>query len=224
MNPRQCCLPPDRLARTSARARRLACAGIGLCFALIVGCASSPPSRFYTLSGAAAQPQPEASPTVVVGPVSIPAVVDRPEIVVTIGDNEVWLDEFNRWAAPLADNIALAVAENLAAALRTSRVTLLAQAAGAESDYRVAVEVQRFESAPGNYALLDALFTVRRVKDGLAATGRTTAREALADRGYDALAAAHSRLLAQLSRDVAAAVGGLTAVPPVVRAAPSPAR
>ena len=83
--------------------------------ALDAGCATSPPSRYYTLSG---PPAPAASPpgamAIVVGPVAIPAVVDRPEIVITIGDNEVWLDEFNRWAAPLADAIAIATAENLA--------------------------------------------------------------------------------------------------------------
>ena len=65
--------------------------------ALAAGCAS-PPSRFYTLSGATANATSTEGPSIAVGPVSIPAVVDRPEIVVTIGDNEVWLDEFNRWA------------------------------------------------------------------------------------------------------------------------------
>ena len=106
---------------------------------------------------------------VVVGPVAIPAVVDRPEIVVTVGENEVWLDEFNRWASPLADAIALATAENLAVALATQRVTLLAQTSGTDADYRVAIEVQRFESAPGSHALLDAVYSVRRTSDGDAA-------------------------------------------------------
>ena len=102
---------------------------------LLAGCAS-PPSRFYTLSG---PPSPGASASqagvaVALEPVVIPAVVDRPEIVVTVGENEVWLDEFNRWASPLADAIALATAENLAAALATQRVTLLGQTAGASAD------------------------------------------------------------------------------------------
>lgn len=187
---------------------------LGAC--ILAGCASSPPSRFYTLSGAAASAQPASGPAIAVGPVSIPAVVDRPEIVVTISDNEVWLDEFNRWAAPLADGIALAVAENLATAMQTSRVTLNAQTAAGEPDYRAAIEVQRFESAPGNYALFDAVWSVRRVRDGAAAGGRTTAREAVPERNYDALAAAHSRSLARVAQDIAGAIGKLPA--------PSPAR
>ena len=50
---------------------------------------------------------------------------------------------------------------------------------------------------------------MRRSKDGKAETGRTTAREAVQEKGYDALAAAHSRALARLSRDIADAVRAL---------------
>ncbi len=76
-------------------------------------------------------------------------------------------------------------------------------------DYRVAIEVQRFESTLGGAAILDAVWTVSRAKDGLARTGRTTAREATSDRSYDALAAAHSRAVARLSHDIADAVRAL---------------
>jgi uncharacterized lipoprotein YmbA len=185
------------------------CAGL----VLAAGCAS-PPARFYTLSGTPATATPASGPAILVGPVSIPAVVDRPEIVVTIGNNEVWLDELNRWASPLADNISLAVVENLITVLATPRVALATQTAF-DADFAVAIEVQRFESIPGGSALVDALWRVRRVKDGASASGRTTAREEVADRGYDALAAAHSRAVARLSQDVAAAIRTL---------APSPAR
>ena len=186
----------------------VACAAM----ALAAGCAS-PPSRFYTLSGATANATATTGLTIAVGLVSIPAVVDRPEIVVTIGNNEVWLDEFNRWASPLADNIALAVVENLIATLATPRVALSAQTTAFDVDFRVAIEVQRFESIPGSSALVDAVWNVRRVKDGVSATGRATVRENVADRGYDALAAAHSRAVARLSQDVADAIRRLASSP-----------
>jgi uncharacterized lipoprotein YmbA len=181
---------------------------------LAAGCAS-PPARFYTLSSAAATAATVSGPAILVGPVSIPAVVDRPEIVVTIGDNEVWPDEFNRWASPLADSISIAVAENLVAALATTRVALSAQTTAFDADFSVAIEVQRFESVPGGSVLVDALWRVRRLKDGASVSGRATVRETVTDRGYDALAAAHSRAVARLSQDVADAIRKL---------APSPAR
>jgi uncharacterized lipoprotein YmbA len=180
----------------------------GLIVLVVAGC-GSPASRYYTLSGATAPGAAASDLSVAVGPVSVPAAVDRPQIVVTTGPNQVWLDEFNRWASPLQSNIARAVAENLVALLGTPRVTLSSQTVSAAADYRAAIEVQRFESALGEAAMLDAVWTVRRNKDGKSQTGRTTVREPASETGYDALAAAHSRAVARLSRDIADAVQAL---------------
>lgn len=176
--------------------------------ALSAGCSATPNSRFYTLSAASPTPLAAASPelSVAVGPVSVPAAVDRPQIVVTVGANQVQLDEFNRWVSPLANNIARVVAENLVVMLGTPRVTLFPQTLSAGVDYRATIEVQRFESAPGVAATLDAVWTVSRTSDGRSRTGRTTAREAALDKSYDAIAAAHSRGVARLSQDIAEAV------------------
>jgi uncharacterized lipoprotein YmbA len=177
--------------------------------AVLTGCGSTPPSRFYTLSAARGAAAASSNISVIVGPVAVPAVVDRPQIVVDIGPNQVRLEEFDRWAAPLQNSIARAVADNLVQMLGTARVTLFAQTLSADADYRAGVDVQSFQSAPGEAAILDAVWTVRRTKDGKAETGRTTAREAVQEKGYDALAAAHSRALARLSRDIADAVRAL---------------
>ncbi|MGQ0593088.1 MAG: PqiC family protein [Gammaproteobacteria bacterium] len=176
--------------------------------ALAAGCAS-PPSRFYTLSGTTTPAATSSTVSVAVGPVSIPAEVDRPEIVVSTGPNQVQLDEFNRWASPLENNMARVIAENLVAMLGTPRVSLFPQALSADADYRVAIEVQSFRSVPGEAAVLDAVWTVRRAQDGRTETRRTSVREAVQENGYDALAAAHSRALARMSRDIADAVRAL---------------
>lgn len=183
----------------------IACAAIGLA----AGCGTSPPSRFYTLGPTAAPASSTSTLVVAVGPVTIPAVVDRPEFVVNTGPNEVKIDDFNRWASPLQDNLTRAIADNLSALLGTSRVIRFPQPIAVEPDYRVVVEVRTFESTPGDAATLDAVWTVRRSKDGRTQTGRTTAREPVADKGYDALAAAHSRAAARASKDIADAIVAL---------------
>jgi hypothetical protein len=170
--------------------------------AFAAGCAS-PPSHFYTLSRTATPVATPSKLSVVVGPVSIPAIVDLPQIVVSTGPNQVTLDEYNRWASPLQNNISRVVAENLVAILGAPRVSLFQQSLNADADYRVAIEVQSFDSVPGEAATLDAVWMVRRTRDGKADTGRTTVREPAEEKGYAALAAAHSRALARLSQDVA---------------------
>jgi len=184
--------------------------------ALAAGC-STPTSRLYTLSRAPAPAAPAAVPmpnvTVVVGPVSIPAIVDLPQIVVSTGANSVTLDEFNRWASPLQSNISRVVAENLVTLLGTPRVSQFQQSLNLDADFRVAIEVQSFDSALGDAATLNAVWVVRRTKDGKAQTGRTSIREPTGAAGYDALAAAHSRALARMSQEIADVIRGLDRAP-----------
>jgi len=175
---------------------------------LWAGC-SSPPSRFYTLSPAAAPVSASASYSVMVGPVSVPEDVDRPQMVVRVGPNQVVIDEFNRWASPLPNDIARVVAQNLVLLLGTPLVTVFPQSASAGALYRVGVEVMRFESAPGEGATLDAVWMVRCTKDGRLRTGRATLREPVPDRSYAALAAGHSRALGRLSDEIAGAIRAL---------------
>ncbi|HUH92134.1 MAG TPA: PqiC family protein [Casimicrobiaceae bacterium] len=180
---------------------------LAIVFALValVGCASSP-EHFYTLSATVPASATSSKVAVTVGPVSVPAAVDRPQIVVSTSANQVTVDDFNRWASPLQDNLARVIAEDLVALLGTPRVTLFPQTLGAEADYRVQIEIRSFESVPGKSAALDAVWTVRRTRDGKTETGRTSARESVDGNGYDALAAAHSRGVARLSRDIAEVV------------------
>lgn len=183
---------------------------------LAAGCAT-PPTRFYTLSRNATPPAtPATTPpniSVVVGPVSIPAIVDLPQIVVSTGPNSVSLDEFNRWASPLQSNISRVVAENLVTLLGTPRVAQFQQSLNLDADFRVAIEVQSFDSALGDAATLNVVWIVRRTRDGKAQTGRTSVREPTGTAGYDALAAAHSRALARMSQEIADAIRTLDRAP-----------
>jgi hypothetical protein len=179
---------------------------IALAATVSSGCGASAPARFYTLDATAQAPgTPAARHAVLVGPVSIPPVVDRPQFVVHVAPNRVVVDEFNRWAAPLDDGIARAVADNLAVLLGTRKVAV-APLADFDPDYRVTINVQRFESVQGKAVLVDAVWAVRRTGATQARAGRTLAREAVQDESFDALAAAHSRALATVSGDIAAAI------------------
>jgi hypothetical protein len=59
---------------------------------------------------------------------------------------------------------------------------------------------------PGEAATVDAVWTVRPTAGGPSRSGRTVADEAVADDTIDALVAAHSRALATVSADIAAAI------------------
>jgi uncharacterized lipoprotein YmbA len=170
------------------------------------GCSTTAPARFYTLdSTATADATPAGNESVIVGPVTVPQSVDQPQFVVQVAPNRVEVDEFHRWAAPLNDGIARAVAGDLAALLGTPDVAS-APLANFDPAYRVTINVQRFDSIRGEAAVVEAVWTVRRTADGKTRSGRTLARETVQGDGFDALAAAHSRALARMSGDIACAI------------------
>jgi hypothetical protein len=179
---------------------RLACA-----LALAAAGCSSAPSRFYTLDATAVAGGPALRRSILVGPVSVPASVDRPELVVQVAPNRVEIDEFNRWAGPLGDSIARVVATNLATLLGTPDVASGPLASFAP-DYRVTIDVQRFESRANDAVWLDAVWLVKPAAGEPVRSGRTTTSEALAADDYAAIAGALSRALATMSTEIASAI------------------
>jgi hypothetical protein len=161
--------------------------------------------HFYTLSSSAA---PAAVPSIGLGPITLPDVVDRPQFVLRTGANQVVIAEEHRWAGPLKSEIPRVIAENLSQLLGVKQVWSYPQSAAETAEIRVLVDVQRFDSAPGEAATIDASWTVRR-KSGEPASGRSLVKEPVNGSGYDVLAAAHNRALAAVSREIAAAIRSL---------------
>ena len=177
----------------------------------LYGCSSSPPARFYALKSTApsAQGQSTAPMSIVVGPVTVPAIVDRPQIVAYHGANQVTLAEQSRWAEPLVSAIPRVVADDLSALL-AAKAWSSTQSALPDPDYRVSLAVQRFETVLGQAATIEVLWTVRAAKGGATTTGRSVVSEPAGGGDYDAVVAAFDRSLASVSSDIAAAIRGMT--------------
>ncbi|HCZ15715.1 MAG TPA: hypothetical protein DHV85_14240, partial [Candidatus Accumulibacter sp.] len=95
---------------------------------------------------------------------------------------------------------------NLARELGTARVWPYGQATRSSPDHQVLIDFQRFDSTLGEGVLIEALWTVRPAAGGAAKSGRSQVREPSAGAGFEALVAAHSRALARVSGDIAAAI------------------
>lgn len=189
-----------------------------LATALLAGCGSSPPETFHALTRYASDQAPASATTrgygVLVGPVSLPDAVNRPQLVIRTGPGHFELREQQRWAGPLSADIAQALAEDLTLALPQAYVysQLRSPAHALSPRFRVAVDVQRFESrlrGEGAGSVLDAAWVVTEVASGRKYACRSVARAPLQGRGYDALIVAHQTALAGVSEQVAAVVSQL---------------
>lgn len=176
----------------------------------MVGCSRSPQVTFYTLGSGLPVDVAKAGPIVVVGPVTLPELVDRPQLVLRVGAHRVDILESHRWGESLRSEISRLIAENLGGLLGSDRVSSYLRQSGADAEYRVVVDIKRFEAAPGEAVTIDADWSLRRVSGGVAITGHSHRREPVATpegaEGYDSLVAAYGRALLTLSGDIAKAI------------------
>lgn len=180
--------------------------------ALLTACASSPQPRYYTLAtpitAGEVTANSKAPYMVAVGPVTLPEIVDRPHLVVRSGANQVVIAEQHRWAEPLKSELPRVIAANLSRELGGAWVTDSRQGASVAADYRVLIDVQRFDSVLGEAVTVEALWVIRASAGGEARRGRSLVREPVNGSGYDALVAAHNRALATVSHEIAEALRG----------------
>lgn len=131
----------------------------------LAGCASSPPIGWHSLvppapaAPIAAAPTP-ATATLVVGLVTVPDEVDRPQIVLRGPDGVPALLDGERWSEPLKAQLPRALALGLAPRLPGVLVVAAPGAAVALPDRRLVVDVQRFE-LQRDRAVLRAVWSVR---------------------------------------------------------------
>jgi uncharacterized lipoprotein YmbA len=188
--------------------RRLMLLGLALLCVHVVGCARTQATRFYTLTPVAMAPEDQHSPaplSVGVGPVVLPEYLDRPQMVGMVAANELGFSEFSRWAEPLDAMLLRVFRENLAVLLGTEHVAAYPWPSGSAPDAKVAVEVLSFVGRPEGGVVLDVRWVVQ-VTDRPASAQRTTIEKPSEAGDYASLAAAASRAVADLSREIADAI------------------
>ena len=101
--------------------------------AALAGCVNnSPPTRYFTLSDVPPAQRPPTllgtgavPPPARLGAIAMPAELDRQQLVTHSSANQVQVHEFNRWAAPLDEQIRRALSNDLAARMIVTSPALI---------------------------------------------------------------------------------------------------
>lgn len=181
----------------------------------LLGKGTVEPTRFYLLE-ALAEPGPTSlapawEHAVGIGPVDLPRYLDRPSVVTRGASNEVHIADFFQWGEPLVDGVPRAVEEDLSSLLSTDRVYDFPAKVPEPLDFRVRIEVMRFDGTLGGEARLEARWTLLDLRQGLKMAARRSAVKTRKVEGddYGALVSAMSWTLADLSAEIAEALRGL---------------
>jgi uncharacterized lipoprotein YmbA len=187
-------------------------ARVALACLLLAGCfGGSARVRHYAMTPIA---RPEAGVStglreiaLAVGPLDLPRVLDRPQIVERAGENGFTYHDADRWGGSLESDFLRVLTDDLATLLGTSRVVSYPTEASFALDYRVRLDVQQFDGRRGEDVRLRVRWVVAPGDGGEAlAVEQSTIREPVADSSFESLVAAHSAAVAQLGRDIASRV------------------
>jgi uncharacterized lipoprotein YmbA len=184
---------------------------IFMVLALLAGCRSATtPVEFYTLSPITAVGEADKAAgvgdniAVGIGPLQMPKINDRPQIVTRIGPNQIYVDEFHRWAGSVYEDFLRVVTMNLATLLQSNLVAAYPWEEYFDPVYRIYMDVQQFDGRLGQYVQLDITWTITgREAREIFLVRKSLIREPVRGEDYDALVAAKSRILATLSRQIA---------------------
>jgi uncharacterized lipoprotein YmbA len=180
--------------------------------ATLAACASAP-THFYTLQHSAAAPAQAtgAAPAFLIDvlPVSVPAEVDQPQMLVRQSEQRVAMLDNERWAAPLAAELRGAFAAGLVDTLGTRDMHGLAHHQGVPV-YRIQLDIRRFDSWPGRHALIEADWSIRGEAERALVICTSSIAEDV-EPGYDALVQGHQRAIARIADDIAVVLRNISA-------------
>ncbi|MEE4358540.1 MAG: PqiC family protein [Desulfococcaceae bacterium] len=184
----------------------------GLIFCLPLFLASclgnAPPVQFYTLTslagdGAAfSQKNSGEKISLGIGPLEIPKMLDRSQIVTRSGENRLHLAEFHRWGGSLSDDFLRVLAENLAVLLHSDQVLSYPWRDFSVPRYCLRLKLQRFDAGAGEKAVLAMTWALTDTKGGTVLK-RSFLQEKVAGGEYTDIVAAQSRLLLRFSMEIA---------------------
>ena len=179
--------------------------------ALLSACASTP-TNFYTLEAQSRALAVTTSTGVTkqligIGPLSMPALLDRRGFVTRTENNSVQIAEFDQWAAPLQNNVLAVLSKNVATLLPNAIVRAYPWSVYGSVDYRVIIDITRFDTQLGKSANLEASWTIMEEKNHtIVSNGQTKLQQPLNDASYNSAAQGLSKLLNELSQKLSLAL------------------
>jgi uncharacterized protein len=176
---------------------------------LMTSCASTP-THYHTLVPAPTDEVAASTLSAIqieIEPVRVPAQVDRLELVVRRRDGGIVVADGELWIGPLADELRSALSVEIVRELGTASN---ADFSGNLRAISIRLDVEQFESAPAQYAMIEASWRVRVSTSlrELVLTCRSRVYERVST-GYIALVRGHQRAIISLADRIGAATRGL---------------
>ncbi|MDE1169486.1 MAG: PqiC family protein [Pseudomonas sp.] len=190
---------------------------LALAAPLLLTACSSVPTHYYTLVPTAPQTQAQVTPAPFqfqLLSVRMPVQADQPQLVVRESTGQLAILENERWSAPLADEFNDALATQLEQQLGTRDLSSLPKDTSRPL-LTLQADVRRFDSIPGNYALIDVVWNLSQRDEGQKRRSLTCSTQLRQQAGTDlaSVVQAHQQLIGKLAKTIAGTARAWSAQP-----------
>ncbi len=181
---------------------------LGACSSSETGAGSIGGTRFYSLSA----PLPNTSVitnklSIGIGPVDIPRLLNRPQIVSRKDNTEIIIAEKHQWGGSYKEELIKALTDNFSSLLKTERIEEYPWKSSFKPNYQVRINIESFDGQIGKSVVLNARWRlVKNNKELL--VKRAVIEVPISNTGsasssnYGAYVKAQSQAISRLSQEV----------------------
>ncbi len=162
-------------------------------------------TRFYSLS---ALPPTTAKPGALrigIGPVEIPRLLNRPQIISRKNQSEINMAEFHQWGGSYKEELIQALSDNLSSLLKTENIEQYPWKFSFKPQYQVRINIERFDGQLGKNIVLKARWRLLKNNREILVK-RAVINTPVSGNSYNAYVSAQSKALITLSRQIAAKI------------------
>lgn len=175
---------------------------------------TSESTRFYLLQaelpaarerGSAAEPVAQKS--LGIGQVGLPEYLKRPQVVIRKGGHRIALSQFDHWGEPLDAGIARVLSAALVRHQPLHRYAVQSQSFQGALDYRLELDILRFDGDPGSGVVLAGRWRVEGApQQSSLGWQEFTVHQPVSEAGISGVVSAHSQALERLAVSISEAL------------------
>ncbi len=160
-------------------------------------------THFYSLSSLAQSTDNKSALKIGVGPIEIPRLLNRPQIVARKNETEIIISEVNQWGGSFKEDLLQTLIDNLSTLKKTDNVEQYPWKFSYKPDYQIKINFERFDGELGKNIILKARWRLLKNNREVIVRRTRITTPILGDKSYKSYVKAQTKALILLSKKIA---------------------
>lgn len=157
--------------------------------------------NFYSLTALTSKNSNDSSLRIGIGPIEIPRLLTRPQIVSRKNNTEIHISEKHQWGGSFKEELIQAISDNLSSLLKTDNIEKFPWKFSFKPKYQVRINIEQLDGQKGKNIVLKARWRLLKNNKEILVK-RTVINTPISGNSYAAYVEAQSNALINLSKKI----------------------